>query len=75
MEVLGRAERQFTARRGWKGKDEMTSQRKRLRNYLQANGLEVRYTEGADGFILHETWGELSIPDLMDRVLDKENFD
>ncbi len=53
----------------------MTSQRKRLRNYLQANGLEVRYTEGADGFILHETWGELSKPDLMDRVLDKENFD
>ena len=52
----------------------MTSQRKRLRNYLQANGLEVQYTEGADGFILHETWGELSIPDLMDRVLDKENF-
>ena len=75
MEVLGRAERQFTARRGWKGKDEMTSQRKRLRNYLQANGLEVRYTEGSDGFILHETWGELGKPDLMDRVLDKENFD
>ena len=74
MEVLGRAERQFTAHRGWKGKDGMTSQRKRLRNYLQANGLEVQYTEGADGFILHETWGELSIPDLMDRVLDKENF-
>lgn len=74
MGVLGRAERQPSTSRGWKGEDEMTSQRKRLRNYLQANGLEVQYTEGAEGFVLHEAWGGLSIPDLMDRVLDKENF-
>ena len=53
----------------------MTSQRKRLQNYLKGRGLEVQIPEGAGAIVLRDTWGELNKPDLMDRVLDRENFD
>ena len=53
----------------------MTSQRKRLQSYLKGRGLEVKIPEGAGAVVLRNTWGELNIPDLMDKVLEKENFD
>ncbi|MBE6517868.1 MAG: group II intron reverse transcriptase/maturase [Thermoplasmata archaeon] len=52
----------------------MTSQRKRLQSYLKERGLEVHIPEGAGAMVLRNTWGELNVPDLMDKVLDKENF-
>jgi len=52
----------------------MTSQRKRLQSYLKERGLEVHIPDGAEAVVLQNTWGELNIPDLMDKVLDKENF-
>ena len=52
----------------------MTSQRKRLQSYLKERGLEVHMPEGAGAVVLQDTWGELRVPDLMDRVLDEENF-
>ena len=73
--ALGRAERQFTTRRGWKRDDEMPSQRKRLRDYLKARGMEVQVAEDGVDFTIRETWGELNVPDLMDQVLTRENFD
>ena len=73
--ALGRAERQFITRRGWKRDDEMPSQRKRLRDYLKARGMEVQVAEDGADFTIRETWGELNVPDLMDQVLTRENFD
>ena len=52
----------------------MTSQRKRLQSYLKERGLEVHIPEGAGTMVLRNTWGELNVPDLMDKVLDKGNF-
>lgn len=53
----------------------MTSQRKRLQSYLKERGLEALGTDGAGAVEVRNSWGALSVPDLMDRVLDKENFD
>lgn len=53
----------------------MTSQRKRLQSYLRERGLEVLGTDGAGALVVRNTWGELNVPDLMDRVLDRSNFD
>lgn len=53
----------------------MTSQRKRLQSYLKERGLEVLGTDGAGAVEVRNSWGALSVPDLMDKVLDKENFD
>lgn len=52
----------------------MTSQRKRLQSYLKGRGLEVLGTDGAGVVEVRNSWGALNVPDLMDRVLDKENF-
>ena len=52
----------------------MTSQRKRLRSYLRAKGLEVPEADGAVDYILREEWGGPNVPDLMDRVLNRDNF-
>lgn len=74
MEVLGRAEQQYSS------SDEqedgiMSRQRKRLEHYLERNGLEIRSEPGRAGVILSEALGDLRAPDLMDRVLERENFD
>ncbi len=53
----------------------MTCQRKRLQSYLRERGLEVLGTDGAGALVVRNTWGELNVPDLMDRVLDRSNFD
>jgi group II intron reverse transcriptase/maturase len=53
----------------------MPSQRKRLKDYLKARGMEVQVAEDGVDFTIRETWGELNVPDLMDQVLDRENFD
>lgn len=52
----------------------MTSQRKRLQSYLKGRGLEVLGTDGAGAVEMRNSWGALNVPDLMDKVLDKENF-
>ena len=53
----------------------MSKQKKKLKSYLEAKGLEVLETEGNSGFTVRDPWGELDIPDLMDRIIQKENFD
>ena len=53
----------------------MTSQRKRLQSYLKERGLEAVSTDGAGAMEVRNLWGELGISDLMDQVLQKENFD
>ena len=53
----------------------MTSQRKRLQSYLRERGLEVLGTDGAGALVVRNAWGELNVPDLMDKVLDRGNFD
>lgn len=52
----------------------MVSQRKRLQSYLREKGLEVLGTDEAGAVVLQNSWGELNVPDLMDAVLDKDNF-
>ena len=53
----------------------MSKQKKKLKSYLEAKGLEVLETEGKSGFTVRDPWGELDIPDLLDRIIQKENFD
>lgn len=53
----------------------MVSQRKRLQSYLREKGLEVHGTDGASELTVQNLWGDLSVPDLMDKVLQRENFD
>lgn len=53
----------------------MSRQRKRLEYYLERNGLEICPEPGRAGVILSEALGDLRAPDLMDRVLERENFD
>lgn len=53
----------------------MTSQRKRLQSYLKGRGLEAIGTKGAGAMTVRNLWGELNVPDLMDQVLDRSNFD
>ena len=53
----------------------MSRQRNRLDRYLERNGLEIRSEPGRAGVILSEALGDLRAPDLMDRVLERENFD
>ena len=73
MGVTGRAEHQTTTLRSLKVSP-MTSQRKRLQSYLRGRGLEVLGADGAGAMVVRDAWGELNVPDLMDRVLDRENF-
>ena len=37
--------------------------------------MEVQVAEDGVDFTIRETWGELNVPDLMDQVLARENFD
>lgn len=53
----------------------MSRQRNRLDRYLERNGLEIRFEPGREGAVLSETLGDLRAPDLMDRVLERKNFD
>ena len=53
----------------------MSRQRIRLDRYLERNGLEIRFEPGREGAVLSEALGDLRAPDLMDRVLERENFD
>ncbi len=53
----------------------MTSQRKRLQSYLKGRRLEAIGTKGAGAMTVRNLWGELNVPDLMDQVLDRSNFD
>lgn len=70
----GRAERMGATRRKLKATT-MTSQRKRLQSYLKGRGLEVQESDGARAMAVQNAWGGLNAPDLMDRVLDRSNFD
>lgn len=70
----GRTERMSATRRRLKATT-MTSQRKRLQSYLKGRGLEASEADGAGALVVRNAWGELNVPDLMDRVLDRSNFD
>lgn len=52
----------------------MDRQQKRLKSYLEEQGLSLVHDE-AVGITVSESWGELRRRDLMDEILDRENFD
>ena len=46
-----------------------------MQSYLKGKGLEVLESDGAGALVVRNAWGELNVPDLMDKVLDRGNFD